>query len=131
MKEKSKRNSKTAMWAEAQKYYDVAISRYYYSILQKIILFSKASGFYVEPQKGEDSHNITLDNFIGNISDKLRYDQILSIQKIKRLKYERRYADYDNEKNYNEVIFNRDFKRSFDEVNTIIDDLIKGVESNE
>lgn len=99
---KSQRNKEIANYAETtKKYYEVAVSRYYYSIYQKIIHFieSKQSGW--KPQKGQDSHILTIAKLIDLISKEPNFipsvDDI-KLEKIKTLKKDRMKADYINQK---------------------------------
>jgi hypothetical protein len=120
LKEKACQNFETAEWAEKKRYYDVSISRYYYCIYQKIIYISKKKGFYKDSELLGNSHNITINNFIAGMYEKLTDEEKLDVSNIKSLKRIRNDADYREivtEKN----AFNLAFKYSFNNINKIID----------
>lgn len=94
LKDKSEQNFEVAEWAEKRKYYDVAISRYYYGEYQKIIYISKKMKFYIEPKKSEKSHIKTIDNFVASLKDKLSNDEKITILYMKKLRRYRNDADY-------------------------------------
>lgn len=104
LKEKSHQNLEVAKWAENKHYYDVAISRYYYSEYQKIIYISKKMIFYMEPPKSENSHIYTINNFASSIGHKISDEDKMKILNLKKLRKLRNDADYKEEmidsKNY-------------------------------
>ncbi len=118
---KSQRNKEVADWAENRKYYDVAISRYYYCIFQKIIFLSLKYDFYQAPPKGEDTHNYTLNNFRKNMHTKLAPEEITWIEYIKKIKENRVTADYFPDRLENTNEYNLVIKSPFNSINEILD----------
>ena len=123
MLDKSKMNQETAEWAVKQRYFDVATSRYYYSIYQKIIHISKKLNFYEEPPYGEDSHKYTLDLFRKNIRKKVEKKDITWIEYIKKLKEHRVQADYRPDRIDSQSLFNLTIKVPFVSINNVLDKL--------
>ena len=123
MLDKSKMNQEAGAWAEKQRYYDVAISRYYYSIYQKIIYISKKLKFYEEPPYGSDSHIFTINLFRKNIYKKIEKKDIAWIEQIKILKERRVLADYGPDKIDSETVYNLVFKVPYNSINSILDKL--------
>ena len=117
---KSEDNIQTGNFAEKNKYYDVAISRFYYAILQKIIYISKHKGFYSNPKTGEDSHIQVIKNFNKNMNDKLDAEDITKLSSLLRLKKLRVDADYEvirlNDKN----VYNLKFKYYYNDIINVL-----------
>jgi len=122
--EKADDNIKTGNFAEKNKYYDAAVSRYYYAIFEKIIYISKKNGFYSNTISGKDSHNDTIINFNSNISNKLETDDITKLTSLLKLKKLRVEADYDGNRINDNNTFNLMFKFYFNEINGVLDKLI-------
>lgn len=119
LKDKSEENFNTAVWAEKKRYFNVAISRYYYCLLQKIIYISKKNGFYSEPPNGNGSHEYTINRFISKMGNKLSAKEKVTITQLKKLKRQRVDADYKETKiESNE--FNLVFKYNFQNINEIV-----------
>lgn len=93
---KSKQNKECVHWAENKGYYDVALSRYYYSIFQKVIYILKERGCY--EQSENYTHGSTVDSLIAyllkNKSFDGKYEFFKYINDIKYLKMKRNNADY-------------------------------------
>ena len=125
MDKKANMNYKTANWAESKQYYDVAISRYYYSLYQKIIYISKMCGFG-ECQQITGSHFSTIKNFLDEIAkiDKVNNDDYLELENLDNLRKRRNEADYNETRTIEIRTFERTFKNSFDRINNILDNII-------
>lgn len=124
LKEKSEENYKTGEWAEKRGYYDVAVSRFYYCIYQKIIYISKKNGFYNEELSyKKDSHMETVNNFVSSLNNMIPSEDKISIMKIKNLRRLRNRSDY-NETKIGNKDFTLKFKYDFNEINSIINKLI-------
>lgn len=121
--EKSNSNIKTVEYAENNKFYDVAISRYYYAIFQKIIYISKKKGFYSKPDQSEGSHNFTIINFNKNMVDIIKDEEITILSSIIKLKRLRVRADYSEECIKDKNIYNLN-KYSFNMVNEVLNKYI-------
>lgn len=107
--QKSNENELTADWAENQKYFDVAISRYYYCAFQKIIYLSKKNKFYNEIKDNQYSHEKIVTCLIEHLKDKLTDEEKLQLSHMKKLRKVRNKADY-YEKKYNQYDYNLAFK---------------------
>lgn len=95
--EKSDMNYKTGEWAENKSFFDIAISRYYYSIYQKIIYILKKNNKYINPPKGENSHIFTINLFIDHINNKLDDEDMSWINEISKIREHRNLADYNED----------------------------------
>lgn len=121
--EKSRNNIKTVEYAEENQFYDVAISRYYYAIFQKIIYISKKKGFYSKPMQNENSHNSTITTFQENMVNVIKNEEITILASMMKLKSLRVKADYEEEciKDKNSYNLN---KCSFNMVNEVLNKYI-------
>lgn len=122
--EKSKHNSETADFAEDKEFYDVAVSRYYYSLFEKIIYISKKEGFYQEPEKGEDSHKVTIESFTQNMMSSLEPEDISKCAIMGRLKKMRVDADYKEKRISDRNKFNLSFKCLYNQVDEVLNKFI-------
>lgn len=122
--EKSEDNIKTGDFAEKNKYYDAAISRYYYAIYQKIIYISKKNGFYSKPLDG-DSHITTITTFNSKINKKLKPEDNAKLAVLLRLKQLRVKADYHESRITDNKTYNLTFKYFYNEIIGILNKLIK------
>lgn len=127
MHNKSIRNYNTGNWAEENTYYDVAISRYYYSLYQNIIYISKNKGFFKDPPSGSNSHEFMIDLFTRNVYSSLSTIEIKRLSGLRYLKKMRKTADYTSEE-INKATFNSQFKTSFVFINNIMEKLISNTE---
>lgn len=123
LKEKSQQNFEVAEWAEKQRYYDVAISRYYYSEYQKIIYISKDRNFYTEPPKSENSHVDAINNFVSSLEKVLSDEDKMSMLKMKKLRRLRNDADY-KEKTMEANDYSLTFKFTFKNIKDITNKLL-------
>lgn len=124
LKEKAEENYKTGEWAEKKKYYDVAASRYYYCIYQKIIYVSKREGFYnKEVVNKESSHTNTIENFVANLNNSISGEDKITILKTKKLRRIRNTSEYEEIRIDNKQ-FSLKFKFDFNKINSVIDNLI-------
>lgn len=119
LKEKSAENFTTAEWAEKRKYYDTAVSRYYYCAYERIIYISKKEKFYMEPTKNEDSHVKTINQFICGMRARLSPEEKTTLTKMKILRGHRNKADY-GECKFEANYFMLGFKYNFKEIIHII-----------
>lgn len=119
LREKSVENFVTAEWAEKKRYYDTAVSRYYYCAYERIIYISKKEKFYVEPTKNEDSHVKTINQFISGMRAKLSPAEKTTLTKMKILRAHRNKADY-GESKFEANYFMLGFKYNFKEIIHII-----------
>ncbi len=116
LKTKSIQNCKVAEYAKDNSYYDVAVSRYYYALLQLInyILYNRKTEFVVSNDGG--SHRFTIDEFNKYIYRKCKkklndedYPNLLVIDDLKRW---RQQADY-KDRLITEKEFSDDFMKKF------------------
>lgn len=118
LKEKSQQNFEVAKWAEKQSYYDVAISRYYYSEYQKIIYISKKLKFYIDPETGENSHINAIHNFVSSLEEELSDEDKVTMLNMNKLRRLRNDADY-KEKTIEANDYNLAFKFTFNTIKDI------------
>jgi hypothetical protein len=94
LKEKTMMNKKTAEWAERNEYYDVAVSRYYYSVFQKLLyLVNKKE--YISSKDGNNSHNDVYEYFLSKYN--LAPEQRQKMYHFRKFKDYRKKADYEDE----------------------------------
>lgn len=122
--EKSRHNSETANFAEGKEFYDVAVSRYYYSLFEKIIYISKKEGFYQEPTTGQDSHKVTIQSFTQNMINSLEPEDLSKCAIMGRLKKMRVEADYKEHRISDKSTFNLSFKCLYNQVDEVLNKFI-------
>lgn len=122
--QKSNHNNETANFAEGKEFYDVAVSRYYYSLFEKIIYISKNKGFYKEPSIGQDSHNVTIQAFTKNMMNSLEPEDISKCAIMGRLKKMRVDADYKEQRIDDKNTFNLSFKCLYTQVDEVLNKFI-------
>ncbi|KZL94192.1 hypothetical protein [Clostridium magnum] len=122
--QKSEDNFKTASWAERNNLYDAAVSRYYYSLYEKIIYISKKKGFYTKPPSGQDSHVFTINEFTNNLLSSLPPQEVAKLSPMFKLKRLRVDADYNEDRIDNKNEFNLAFKFYFNSINEVLDKLV-------
>ena len=138
LKEKSEENLKAATWAEENEMYNVAVSRLYYSMFQKLKLCLKTLQISYNGKNG-DSHEEAINALYDYL--KLWRSSDISINTsvrthFKNFKKKRIIADYNEEnvcdsvKNTNSVIMKRKYekiKNLFDFLVEQLDKYIEGV----
>lgn len=122
--EKSKHNIQTADFAENNKLYDAAVSRYYYAVYEKIIYISKKKNFYTEPPSGKDSHIFTINTFTQNVTKNLEPEDITTLSPLIKLKKLRVEADYYDKQIPDLNTFNLKFKFFYNQINEVLNKLI-------
>lgn len=120
---KSTMNIKTGEWAESQLYFDVAISRYYYSAFQKIIYVLKRIDAHTVSKVG-DNHNVVIEDFLRCACDGLSPEQINNVKYIYKIKSARVHADYYEKKITDRQEYEKVFKNYYLRFNRVIDQII-------
>ncbi|MBP2027440.1 hypothetical protein J2Z35_001234 [Acetoanaerobium pronyense] len=130
---KATQNKECVKWAENKQYYDLAVSRYYYSVYQTVLfLLDKfgISGDNNEKKTHYDTHNklmkhVTTQNLLQH-----NYAGLQSLAKIPYLKKKRNNGDYSSiyigEKAYKD-----DLKHKYEEVLEILDYLVEREKNHE
>lgn len=125
--DKSNKNYEIAKIAEDKEYYDVAMSRYYYALFQKVnFLLRKNYDKFKEPNDREDSHASTfhqLNVYVARKCKHLKYEDIADIATTEDLKRYRVQADYKLRITEKEE-FQMEFKKKFDPCIKVIDSLL-------
>jgi len=116
---KAQRNTEAGIWAEKKEYFDVAVSRFYYALYEKIIYISKKEGFYKKPPR-KNPHNFVIENFKKNIFTKLENRDFISVSRLTRLKKHRVYADYKEDIIESENDFKLMFKNHYNKIAQIL-----------
>lgn len=124
-KEKSEENFKVGLYSEQQKYYHSAISRYYYSIYQRILAFIFSKNIQIE-LNGTNSHISTIDGFQKEmqklcINGDFKFEDLQYLTHIRKLKDIRNKYEYKNHEISSPDVFNREFKYIFDIVKEMFD----------
>ena len=122
MLDKSIRNYEAGVWAEGKAYFDVAISRYYYCLYQRMIYISTNKGFNITSSNGYGCHKETIDLFIGEIQSQLTNQQVGYLSGLHRLRSKRNNADY-RPIQYNGQKFNIEFKQTFTQIYNLLNTL--------
>lgn len=132
LKLKSDQNYEVAQIAREKEYYDVAVSRYYYSLFQMIdyILLNKKANFTVPSSGG--SHRFTIDEFNRFVYKKLKKNKlddedVADLIVLDDLKRWRQQADY-KDRIITREEFNNDFIIKFDSCYSVINTKILGEE---
>ena len=115
--EKSKMNKITAAWAENKKYFDVAISRYYYELFQKTIVILNYHNKNNIPNEETNKHKATIDTLLRETGKGKEIDlpgnyklQLLAFATLSR---RRKDADYKNYSISNIHDFKNKFKKTY------------------
>jgi uncharacterized protein (UPF0332 family) len=124
--EKSLENKNTADWAEKQEYYDVAISRLYYSMYQKIISIANKREYKIVKKKGKGSHYHFINDFIIKAKEEsvVEPTDCIYLYKINALRELRNTSDYDNVKIEDEDEFKMNFKSYYIKIDQVLCRLI-------
>lgn len=125
--EKSRNNYEIAEISEGKKYYDVAISRFYYSLYQKInfLLREKYDKFKVS-KDGKGSHDNMAEQLLEYISEEcpnIDFKIIADLSHFRGLKKIRNDADYKPEM-FKESRYGDEFKKLFMLCNNAVDSLM-------
>ncbi|WP_372996998.1 hypothetical protein [Lutispora sp.] len=133
MLEKSKMNLEAGLWAKEKGYYDIAVSRYYYSLFQKVITILKHDGFYNAPKGENNTHNQVINDFNEYIYKiNLAPEQIPKVTTMHKLKKKRNKADYSEEKIEYTLDFINDFLPKYNQFIKVIDSILikRGIDNN-
>ena len=125
LKEKTQMNKHTAEWAVERNYFDVAISRYYYSMLQKMLYLANRKN-YVCPS-GKDSHVELYNYLISNF--KLAPEQLRALSNFRKLKDIRKKADYE-ELLHTKTVFEKTFLYHYNPIDNVLNKVIEREEKN-
>jgi len=120
---KAQQNMKTGAWAEKNEFFDVAVSRFYYALYEKILYISKKEGFYSTPPI-DAPHNYTLKKFKENILKKLGDEDRAWIAHLGKLKKCRVCADYEEDIIVDTRDFNLTFKAYYNSISEILEKFI-------
>lgn len=124
---KSRNNYEIAEMSEDKKYYDVAISRFYYSLYQKInFLLREKYGKFKVQKDGKGSHDNTAEQLLEYISEEcpdLDLKIIADLSHFRGLKKIRNDADYKPEM-FKEPRYSDEFKKLFMLCNDAVDSLM-------
>ena len=121
--EKSNENLEIALCAENKEYYDVAVSRFYYSIYQKILYYLDKTQMKIDENKKKDkgSHDAIIQLMTQHVN-LFHKEGIESISYLRGLKLSRKKADYDGEKI--KKIKYKEIKENYEEINNFLDILL-------
>lgn len=123
LKEKANENFKIAEYSEKRKFFDVAVSRYYYYLYQNIIIYLKSNHEDFQVPKGENSHEYTI-NFLGKQLTTLKLlenKEWYRFSLLQKLRVSRRISDYENSKIKDDYKYNQVFKYDF----IMVEELLK------
>lgn len=123
---KSNQNMECARWAEGRDYYDIALSRFYYSIFQKVIYILDNNGRY--KQKEQHTHYETIDHLVSYILENSyfngQFELVKHVSDIKSLKKKRNVADYENMR-ISKNSYQNDLKSKCELAMSVLDSIIK------
>lgn len=126
--EKAKKNSVVAKYANEKTHYDVAISRYYYEVYQKMMFLMDHYNIKSLPQKqgeSKSSHELCIDGFIAGIEKCVDSVDISELSKLQALRIERNRADYKPELTTNKLVFDRRFYDNYSGLNAELAKIIR------
>lgn len=125
--EKSKNNKEIAEYSENNKYFDVAVSRYYYSLYQKIIYIIVKYAEFIPESKSTHVETLTFfkkfvyRNRMSEIRKKnLKFSVLTSITDLKDKRTE---SDYKNKIIKNKSSFDSKFGNNYRAINEFLDKL--------
>ena len=121
--EKSNMNKEIAKIAERKKYYDIAVSRNYYYLFQKILCFTNSIEQKERSEKYSGYHTEKINLFIDSIYNKIPFQYIQDLSEIHYLRKSRNISDYNNEliiKNFKE--YKNKFKDKFEIILRILEE---------
>jgi len=123
--EKSNQNDETGTWAEGKKYFDVAVSRYYYSVYQKMLVIAEKRNYEINTSGHKGSHVYFTSEFIRKLRDEgiVEASEFSWLNKIVMLKKLRVKSDYKNNSITNENDYKLSFKCSYNAIQKIFDKL--------
>jgi uncharacterized protein (UPF0332 family) len=121
---KAEKNIKTGAWAEENGFFDVAVSRFYYALYQKILYILKTKYDFDDTALTEDSHNTTLNTFIRKIMVKLADDEKVWINILGKIKRCRVYADYKEDIISDKNDYNLMFKINYNNISGVVEKFI-------
>lgn len=122
---KTEMNKCTAEWAAEQSYYDVAISRYYYSILQKMMYIALKNNYV---HSDTESSHMEIFNYL-KYTCKLAPEQVQVLDIFRKLKTIRIKADY-RENLQTKTDFEKDFLYKYNSVNRLLEKVIEREDKN-
>jgi uncharacterized protein (UPF0332 family) len=131
--EKASQNYEIAQIALEKEYFDVAVSRYYYSLFEKTLWLLHKNDTNYSPYKnnGKGSHENTLHDLARCLArkhyNKLDYKECANLSHLNNLtedvKKYRRIADYD-QRNITNDEFDKEFKIKYYSIAMIVDKVI-------
>lgn len=119
-------NRAVAIYSENKSYYEIAVSRYYYSVYLIInkYLKDKLGNAYKAPPQGKDSHIFIIEQFLDYIEDKVEDDEYDILELIKELRVHRN--NYEYKKNFSSLSdFKKIFKENYEDIEAILNEYIK------
>lgn len=124
LKDKAYENQQVAEWAEKNKYYHIAISRYYYSLYQKLLHINSLKKLGIPKKCGQGSHYDFVKEITEKLNGKVESDEASVISSFLFLIKMRQDADYedmliDNKK------YMLNFKYSYININSALDNIIR------
>jgi uncharacterized protein (UPF0332 family) len=124
LNDKARSNYIVAKWAEENRHFDAAVSRYYYCIYDSILFYCITNN--LNNVIDNSSHIQTLKNVINYFQSSITPKEMFILSKIKHLREERKKSDYDNNTLLtNTMEFSNSFKIYFDKVYLLLKE--KGV----
>lgn len=126
MKDKAIENIEAGEWAESKQYYHIAISRYYYSLYQKLLHINAIKDLKLSEgiSKEKNSHKELVGRFITHYEPDLSDIDTVDLNKIKNLRRLRNDEEYKPTRFVNNTNYNSRVKEPFIKINRILDDII-------
>jgi uncharacterized protein (UPF0332 family) len=122
--QKSNNNIRSAENSENEKLYDVAVSRYYYSLFQLIKMILIYENLDID-LKEDGSHAKIIERFIDRLKNnkKINSQQLKILNLLYRLKDHRVKADYKSDI-FNENKYLKAFKPAYNQVKQVLDNIL-------
>lgn len=125
MDNKARENKEAGEWAEDKKYYHIAVSRFYYSLYQKLLHINKVKGLQIPEHKGPGCHENFIVDFISKVNSKLSDVECSWITQIGNLRVLRNKHEYKEENFGNDNEYKLSFKYIYLEVDNVLMSLLK------
>jgi hypothetical protein len=124
---KAQQNKEIGDMAFKKSFYDIAVSRLYYELYQKIIYISKNKGIEDDLKAESSSHGKYIQNFIQGIHIKMKLaaEQMDKLNNLHILKRQRNTSDYMEDYIDNIDDYNSNFYTNYFRINNVIDNILE------
>lgn len=122
---KSNENKIVAEWAEGKKYYHVSVSRFYYSLYQKLLHINIVKKLGVKKKYGGYSHYDFVTDCMTALSGRMTDEEIAWISQMRDLRKIRDDAEY-SDKEFENKFYNLGFKYPYMNIDNVLNRFLSG-----